>query len=174
MKESFRRIVWKGVFNSEHLAQYYPRIESRLRVRHRWFVIAAVGLASLASTCLILGLAVPSTWGVVSTAMTAGGLGSTIASVLTTIWAYRGESLRNIYLASIAASRWRNLASQWLLLWAEMSKSGDSKGVRETLRRLMEEERVVILETDCGAYDEGISSKSDTAARDVLEGVFED
>ncbi len=165
---AFERIIWEGVSTSEHLAQYYPLYEARLRRSHGRAVWFSVGLAALAASFLMSGLLLSSTYSSWETGMNTAGLVSTIASIISSILAHRGEDVKNISLATIAAGRWRHLAVQWRMLWAE-ARMRDGRDLLSTWQRLTEEERVVVLETECGPFDETLSERASKNAKDFLE-----
>ncbi len=169
--QAFHSVVWEGVFDSEFLAQYYPMYEAKLRRGHDKTIRITIGLAVIASALLIIGLSLPSDQALWATRMTAAGLGSTIASIASTIWAYRGETIKNISLAATASIRWRHLAARWRILWAE-SRIGDDRVV-DRCYQLLDEGRLIQLETECGAFDSKLSDQADKQARDFLEGVFQ-
>lgn len=164
LPKTFEKLVWDRLYTSERLAHYYPMYEAKLRKRHDWVVRASIGMAILAAAGLIVGLTFFQTW------TTSFSLALTIGSIVSTVWAYRGDAVRNIALATIAASRWRHLSAQWRLLWAD-AYLGEARSI-EQCRRLLEEERVIGLETECGSVDEKLNEKSASRARLTLEHIF--
>ena len=166
--ETLEKIIWEEVSTSEHLAQYYPLYEAKLRNSHGRAVLYAVGLAVLTGAFLIAGFIVSSTYPSLQTGMNTAGLVSAIASIISSILAHRGEDVKNIALATIAASRWRYMAVQWRMLLAE-ARMQDGRDVLITWRQLTEEARVVFLETECGPFDATLSERASKNAKDFLK-----
>ena len=161
-------IIRDEVYASEHLAQYYPLYEDKLRKNHKRAFWLSVGLAVIAGACLMTSLLLPSHYQGWATGTNVTGLVSTIASIISAILAYHGEDRKNIALAAIAASRWRYLAGQWRMLWVE-ARMENGRDLFAEWRHLTEEQRVVILETESGPADEELSQKAFDNAKAYLE-----
>ena len=175
---SFKDLVWDATFEAHHLAQYYPLYEQKLQRAHTWATWRTIGLTAVAALLIIIGLVFFTTTDntnnsnkVETYGTLLGGLGSTLLSIASVIWGHSGETVKNITLATIAATRWRHLAAEWRLLWAHDNLGGDTS--IDIWHRLQDEGRLAQLETECGPMDTKLSDKSAKEAQEVLSQIFQ-